>query len=62
MSLNSFIVRDTEDGEKVNSHRHIWENPPVIFRFHLLFSIQPGSRLLLVFNVFLDLCFQAVFQ
>lgn len=62
MSLNSFIVRDTEDGKKVNSHRHIWENPAVTFCFHLLFFIQPGSRLPLVFDGFLDLCFQALFQ
>lgn len=46
MSLNSFIVRDTEDGKKVNSHRHIWEKPQVIFCFHLPFSIKPGSRFL----------------
>lgn len=73
MSLNSFIVRDTEDGKKVNSHRHIWEKPPVIFCFHLPFSIQPGSRFLFFLAVafaifssvfdgfFLDLCFQALF-
>lgn len=42
MSLNSFIVQDLEDSKKVNSHRHIWENPPVTFYLYLPFTIEPA--------------------
>lgn len=70
MSLNSFIVQDSEDSKKVNSHRHIWEKLQVIFYLYLPFTIEPSSWFLVFlavpcvvfspdFDVFLNLCFRA---